>query len=388
MFLRVRIIIVFVCFGIGVGIAPLPLCAAPPSLNKDLLSVFRSNNSTATKNAVTSNGASAISYHRLARNYAEQNDINKATSNFSLALQNAAPRQVAEIAADYAAFLTDIGDLHKAELMLRQALNQSPDDANLKKMLGQCLVRQEKTFEGLRYLKMIGTEAEAKAEIAAIYREQGNTEMLAVTEQNWGTSKRDTARPITVSPEVVRPEPALIVAVPRPAVSRPEPAQIIAAPTLSGMTRNLPPATVATTPKADVTPEKIAIIAKTPIISPLSSKSEFFDNRVPIPVPKVAVAPTPLVVASSTSKPVSVASAPTPLPLPRITERLVLTNPVELAVTSAPVLPRTEVAEPPRPAVMIQPRRHYVVNAGTADLEALLPVIKPVAATVSEQKIW
>jgi len=38
------------------------------------------------------------------------------------------------------------------------------------------------------------------------------------------------------------------------------------------------------------------------------------------------------------------------------------------------------------PTAIIQPRRHYVINAGTsADLKALLPIVQPAVATVSVQ---
>jgi len=347
-----------------------------------------------------------MSYHRLARNYADQNDINRASANYSLALQNAAPRQVADIAADYAAFLTGIGDLHKAELMLRQALTQSPDDTELTRMLGRCLVRQEKMTEGLRYLKSISTEAEAKAEIAAIYREQGNTDMLVAVERTWEAPKQEAPRPTMARPEAVRPEPALIAAttpkpatvrpdVARPAAKpetiRPEPALVamatpkpITAPPLP-VARTLPSTPAPMTTRIGAAPREVAVNTPTSATSPLS-KSEFFDSRVPIPVPKattVTSASVPVIVAANTPKSVPIASAPAPVPAQRVQEGIALANPIGLAVAPVPMLSRTGVNESPKPAVAVQARRHYVVNAGTSsDLESILPVIRPAAALV------
>ena len=371
MFLRIHVIAVFVC--IGIGIVPQFSLANSPNPGRDFLSIFRSNKSPAAKNEGVSNAASATSYHRLARTYADQNAVDKANTNYSLALRNAAPRQVAGIAADYAAFLTDTGNLHRAELMLRQALSQSPDDTEIIRMLARCLVRQEKIAEGLRHFRSIGTEAEARAEIAAIYREQGNTEMLAVAEQRWGTARPEatrpepvrvaaapTPRPATVRPETVGPEePVRVAAIPRPATALPFP----------GTVRTLPPA------PAVAVPREAVAIAAAPIVPPLS-KSEFFDTRVPIPVPKSAL---PVMVAANSPR--SALPAPAPIATQQPQTRPVLANPVRLATAPAPTLPKAN--EPPRPAVAIQPSRHYVVNAGTStDLDSLLPIIRPATATV------
>ena len=407
MFSRAHIIVAFVCFGMGLGFATQVVRADSTNLGQEFLSLFRSNKSQAVQKGTTG-ASSAASYHRLARTYAEQNDTERAKTNFSLALQNAAPQQVVSIAADYAAFLTDNGDLRNAELMLKQALNQSPNDAELVKMLARCLVRQDRIVEGRRYFLSVGTEAEAGAEIAAIYRQQGNTEMLVAVEQKWGAARPDAAKPTTVRPEqgntdmlaaaeqkrevarpdaarpaTVRPEamqpvPVLIAATPRPATS----------PSLSGSVRALPqpPTPAVLTPRAAVAPREVTVIAAAPVTIPVS-KSEFFDNRVPIPVPRVVS--LPVVIAADSPRPAQELSAlahvvTQPTPVQPAPERLVLTNPVRLAAAPSPGTFETEAKEPPRPAKVVQPRRHYVVNAGTsADLEAILPIIRPVAAAIA-----
>jgi len=337
--------------------------------------------------------------------YAEQNDRSKANTHFSLALQNASPQQVAGIAADYATFLTDWGDHRRAELMLRQALTQSPDDVELIRMLARCLIRQEKVTEGRRYLLSVGTVAEANAEIAMIYRDQGNIDMLVAVEQRWGSSPSGAIRPETTSPEATKP----VLAMARPEAVQPEavrsaPVHVTAAapkpvtaPPLPGVVRTpQPPLPAAVAPRTNVPPQDVAVlIAATPSAATPStatpstastvpvSRSEFFDSRVPIPVPNVT--PLPAVIA---------ANAPSPAPalqaLPSATTqpergRPVLTNPVRFASAPVPVTtPEAETKEPPKPAMTVQPRRHYVVNAGTsADLEALLPNVRPVAATVA-----
>jgi len=338
MFSRIHIIAVFACVGIGVGIAPQFSLANSPNLGRDLLSIFRPNHSPVATNEVPSNTAAAMSHHRLARTFAAQNDVNRANANFSLALQNAAPRQVAAIATDYAAFLIGIGDLHRAELMLRQALSQSPNDTEVIRMLARCLVKQNKMAEGLRHFRSIGTEAEARAEIAAIYREQGNTEMLVAVEQRWGST----------SPEAARPAPVLVAATSRPPTAAASPEAATSEPTRVAASPR--PVTAPPLPGAVQTvaaPREVATVVVASV-APSLPRSESFNNRVP-------------------------RSAPLPVARAR-------------AAAPTPAVPEVETKEPPRSTVAILPRRHYVVEAGTfADLEALLPTVQPVVTTVSAQ---
>jgi len=320
MSLRIRLIIVLVC--IGIGIAPQPSWAE--------------------------------SHYRLAKTYADKNDVARASVYYGLALKNAAPKQVAGIASDYAAFLSETGDLRKAELILRQALTQSPHSEELIRMLARCLVRQEKVVEGLRYFKSVCSETEAREEIAAIYREQGNSDMLLAIEQKWGSAKQG---------------PVLVATGPKPA----------SALSTKVATPNPDSATVAPKP----------LVATATPVAP-SSKAEMFDTKIPIPVP------APLPVAASSPRPapaptlpssqwatIASLSKPAPLPVATLTamekRTLVLEKTVELSAAPQPVLSERYL---PKSEVVPQPRKHYVVNAASsADLDALFPV-KPVAATV------
>jgi len=185
MFLRSCIVSIFLC--IIMGAASQSAGATTPEPMKDLLSVFRwTYQRPVVKNKEQTDGASAVYHRRRARDYAERNDIDKACTHFGLALTNAMPGQIPGIAVEYAAFLSAHGDLHRAEIVLRQALLQKPEDRDITQMLAKCLVRQNKLVEGLRYFKSVYTLEEAQIEIAAIYREQGNTDMLAVVEKRWG----------------------------------------------------------------------------------------------------------------------------------------------------------------------------------------------------------
>ncbi|MCL2710315.1 MAG: tetratricopeptide repeat protein [Planctomycetaceae bacterium] len=393
---RIRIIAVFACIGIVIGIAPQVVRADSTNWGQEFLSMFRSNKSPAAQSegatytartatpANTAKTTSAVSYHRLARMYADQNDKSNANTNFSLALQNASQHQVAGIAVDYAAFLTDCGDLRRAELMLRQALLQSPDNTEITGMLARCLIRQDKVTEGRRYFLSIGTEATANAEIAAIYREQGNTGMLVAVEQKWGSAHPEATRPAMVRPEAVQPvQPApVLVAAASPRLAAAQPLPNIA---IEQAVRTFPqpPLTTAVAPRTDVARE-VASFVPPPAPAPVS-KSEFFDNRVPIPVPKVAPLPATVATDSPSPAPAPALFALTPMPTQPAPAKLALTNPVRLvaAPVPAPVVPAAETKGPPQPATTIQPRRHYVVNAGTStEFETLPPGVRSVAATV------
>ena len=394
---HIRVIVVLVC--VGIVIAPQFVWAYSPHSGKgrDFFSFFRSYQSPVVKNDVSaSNGASSASNHRMARMYVEQNDIAKANTHFGLALKNAAPNQVPAIAFDYASFLLDTGDLHRAELILRQALTQSPDNADIIRMLAQCLVKQDKMVEGLRYFKSIYSEAEARQEIAAIYRKQGNTDMLAAVERKWGAAN---SAPVRSAP--LRPEPVLIASAPEPTMPKPaaslplppqaSPRAVTSPPStmVAHAVRTLPPAPSVVVPKntapreimpQEVMPKDVPLVAAAPTALP--SKSEFFDMKVPIPVPQGAS--QPIAVAKNTPRMVSTPIPVLPVPIPAVqqAEKLVLENPVKLAVAPRPSQVFAEEKELPRPAVAIQPRRHYVVNAGTvANLDLLFP-IKSVAATM------
>ena len=352
MFSRICIITVFAC--IGLGMTSQFLRAGAPNPGKELLSTLRSYQSPSVKNEGNTNGPAATSNHRLAMSYANQNDVTKANTYFGLALQNATPKQIPVIASDYAAFLSNAGDLHRAELVLRRALTQSPNERELTRMLARCLVKQDKMVEGLRYLKTVGTEAEAREEIMAIHREQGNTDMLAAAERKWGT---EGSTPI-------RHEPVLIASAPKPAmVSSPIPSVV----------RTLPPEPAIAVPR-EVAQKEVAPLAATPVPKSGLSKSEFFDTKVPVPVPHSSPQPMLTMVATQKRVPL-VTAAPVPmLPAPIPSAK----QPVYEKVVAA----ASGTQEPQKPAVAIQPRKHYVVNAdASADLDTLFPV-KAAAATM------
>jgi tetratricopeptide (TPR) repeat protein len=394
MLFRICIITVVVC--VGGGIVPQFSFADSSNPARELLSAFRSYKSPVVRNEAETHSSSAVSQHRLARTYADQNDVAKANAHFGLALQNATPKQIPDIASDYAAFLLRTGDFRKAELILRQALTQSPQNEEFTRMLARCLVLQDKMTEGLRYLKSLGTEAEARAEIMAIYREQGNTDMLAAVEKKWRITE-------SVRPEPTSSEPVLIATTPKPSVALPPVPTLVpkaaTPPTLtisttSNAMRTLPLASAVVAPKKSIVSEDVDMIVKAPVKQPLS-RSEFFDNKVPIPVPVPKATPQPMV--SITRLPKSVAATPVPKlpPAPEPTvaysaaekhalDELVLVNPVKFSTAPPPVPApaQTEAKEPPRPAIASQPRRHYVTNASiTTDMDALF-MVKPTAATV------
>ena len=295
MFLRIRLIIILVCVGIG----------------------------------VTPHFLWADSHLRLAKAYAEKNDVEKASHHFGLALNNAPPKQVASIASDYAAFLVETGNFHKAELILRQALTQSPHDEVVTRVLARCLVLQKKITEGRRYFRLVCSEAETREAIAAICREQGNADTLVTMEKKWGTAQ---------------PAPTLVAAVPKPAMPEKAAPPLPLVPTVVALNTVPRPAAVVPTARVAITP----------------------------------VAPTLLPshrIVASTSRPALLSGATPPEPEK---QAVVSKNPVKWVKA-----PRSNMSEEmtSRPVVVVLPRRHYVVNAAdVADLEAPFP-IKPVAAT-------
>ena len=357
MFLRIRFPAVVVWASLGIVLSF--LSASSPAFGKDLFSALRSYKNSAPANAGETNGGTALSQHRLARSYADQNDKTKANTYFGLAFQNAAPSQFSAIAADYAAFLSGTGDLHRAELILKQAHAQSPNDIELTKMLARCLVQQSKMVEGLRYFQSVSTESEAKAEIAAIYREQGDTDMLAAVERKWGSA--GTARPGG------RPEPVLV-----------------AAKSTSALSPMLPPPVL---PAKMVTPPVVSAVA--PAAQPFSG-TPLSSVKIPLPVPNPSL--QPVATATNVLKPDSAAPVPRlPAPVPvalaarPAVENHTMVNPVKLASAPQAVLAQSDAQKPSRPVSGIQPRRHYVTNAGTStDLDVLFP-IKPVVAVVPVQ---
>ena len=238
------------------------------------------------------------------------------------------PERVARVLDD-ALFLMDKGELHKAELILRQALTQFPQDKELKQLFARCLILQEKVMEGLRCLKSIYSETEALKEIAAIYREQGNRDMLAAVEQKWGVKMAESPRsePLHVASTLV--------------------------PVLPGKEAVLIPSQVSATPPVLVPvvslTRRTAVVSEGSVVPPFGS--ETFENDVSIPLPNSA---SPLSLATSFPKPALVPKSPHPLPEAFSSwEKLTLVNPAKLPGLPE-VIPSTE-RYPPRPAVAPRP---------------------------------
>lgn len=121
----------------------------------------------------TKNGTLAAPYHRLALISWKQQDQDKADVYFRYSLRYAQGGNIPVIAGDYSLFLTDRKKLDHAEAVLRSALLQFPKDKRLLFSLGQCVARQDKTIEAMRYLTEATDEDRAYQEIAILYQQRG-----------------------------------------------------------------------------------------------------------------------------------------------------------------------------------------------------------------------
>ena len=320
---KIRTVVVLICVCVWLTE---PLAQAnPPNPGSNLFSIFRFQNNSNARSG--SDRSTSLSHHRLAKTLANQNDIDGANTSFTAALRYATPNQVPDIASDFATFLMETGDLHRAELILRQALTQSPDEEKFIKMLARCLVLQNRTIEGLRHFKSIYPETKAREQIAIIYQERGNAEMLLAIERQWGVT--------LPKPNVTISEPVRIIATPSqmPRTLPQEASSISTTLPLAGVVQAAFSATPPTVPETI----KIAMPAGAP-----HSRSEFFATKIPIPIP------------NTTHQPL-LADSP---------------RPTQVFVPSQPV---------------IQPRRHYVINAvASPDINTLFPVIPASSVTPAE----
>ncbi|MDR0521588.1 MAG: tetratricopeptide repeat protein [Planctomycetaceae bacterium] len=316
------------------------------------------------KNEGKSDGSLAVPHHRLAKIYAETGNSERAESHFGLALKSAVPRQIPGISADFADFLIQREELHRAENILRQALPHAPRNEHIVIRLARCLVLQEKIMEGLRYFKMIYSDTEAKRQVAMIYREQGDTDMLAAIGRKWETARIDDI----VSP-AGRSVPMLAAAPPVPAFKTPPAAPM--APALREQV-NLPFPKVQTTAPPLPIPIPQPVFASQPVVRPPAANQTAASQTASVRYPKPA--PQPAVIAGL--------SAPNPLNLPM----LPLENLAKAAESEESDLP--PVWERPKQKTAVsktyvsQSRRHYVVNAhSTEEINRLFSVL-PVAAAV------
>jgi len=390
MFTHMRLLSV-ACVGLGLVLSF--LLTSSSAWGKDLFTTLRSYRIQAVKAAeeAETSGGSAQSMRSLAKTHAEQKDSNKASTYFGHALKDAPPQQTPQIAADYAVFLLETGDLRKAELIIKQGLTQSPGDVELTRMLARCMVLQDRIIEGLRYFQSVSSDAEAKEAIAAIYREQGNTDMLAAVERKWGIT--GTPRPDVSS------KPVLMAATPThsptssPMLSPPVlPAKTTPSPAPALVTRSTPavPSVEQTVPAV---PSDVASATPTPTMptptTPPMGMSVLSSAKIPVPLPNVSSPPMTEIAKSATPALTEPASKlVTPMPpagIRPVVEKREFANlaSVKLPAAPTPVLAQSDTTLPARPETgMVKPRKHYVAEAGTStDLDALFP-IKPVTAVL------
>lgn len=121
----------------------------------------------------TQNGTLAAPYHRLALIAWKQQDPDKADVYFRYSLRYAQGGNIPVISGDYSMFLIERKKTDQAETVLRSALLHFPQDKRLLFSLGQCVARQDKTVEAMRYLTEATDEDRAYQEIALIYQQRG-----------------------------------------------------------------------------------------------------------------------------------------------------------------------------------------------------------------------
>jgi len=131
----------------------------------------------------TTNGVLATPYHRLAMISWKEGSTNDAGIYFRHALNYALGGNLLIIGGDYAQFLMVRGDYARAEVVLRNALLNDPENKRLLFFLGRCVALQKKHQESLRYLDASVGRAQAYQELAAIYRQQGEFELARVAEE-------------------------------------------------------------------------------------------------------------------------------------------------------------------------------------------------------------
>jgi len=128
----------------------------------------------------TKNGVLAAPYHRLALISWKDGNVPDTGIYFRYALNYALGGNLLIIGGDYAQFLMAKGDYAKAEVILRNALINDPENKRLLLYLGRCVALQKKHQESLRYLVAAVGRAQAYEELAAVYRQQGEFELARV----------------------------------------------------------------------------------------------------------------------------------------------------------------------------------------------------------------
>ena len=131
----------------------------------------------------TTNGVLAAPYHRLALISWKGGNIADAEIYFRYALNYALGGNLLIIGGDFSQFLMMKGEYAKAEIILRNALINDPENKRLLLYLGRCVAVQRKHQESLRYLVASVGRARAYQELAAVYRQQGDFELARVAEE-------------------------------------------------------------------------------------------------------------------------------------------------------------------------------------------------------------
>ncbi len=131
----------------------------------------------------TANGVLASPYHRLALIAWKDGNVTDADIYFRYAINYALGGNLLIVGGDYAQFLMAKGDYAKAEIILRNALINDPENKRLLLYLGRCVALQKKHQESLRYLISAVGKAQAYQELAQVYRQQGDLGLARVAEE-------------------------------------------------------------------------------------------------------------------------------------------------------------------------------------------------------------
>lgn len=170
----------------------------------------------------TTNGTLAAPYHRLALISWKNRKAKESDIYFRYAIKYARGGNTPIIAGDYGLFLMEQGKFPQAEIVLRNALLQSPENKRILLYLGRCSIRQHKPIEALRYLTTAVGEERAYLEVASIYREQGDFELARNMEQRREEYLARSVRPNVVGREYAgRHAPAGTPLTPPPVRSAP-----------------------------------------------------------------------------------------------------------------------------------------------------------------------
>ncbi|MDR2705089.1 MAG: tetratricopeptide repeat protein, partial [Planctomycetaceae bacterium] len=167
-------------------------------VQSDFPAAVRSYNAfIAANKKQTTNGTLAAPYHRLALIAWKQSEIRNAGIYFRYAMKYALGGNVPIIAGDFALFLMERNDLKQAEVILRNALINYPENNRLLYYLGRCTAHQNKPIEAIRYFSASVGEEQAYHEMALLYRQWGDFDRAKFLEDKREVylAKRNTMTP-------------------------------------------------------------------------------------------------------------------------------------------------------------------------------------------------